>query len=302
MLIPYRDLLAEARAGGYAVGYFEAWDIYSLEAVLDAAEAEGKPIILGFGGVMMEPGWFEDRGMERLGALGLATAKSARVPVSLLLNEVSTFSQVVRGIQAGFNAVMLETSSLPFAENVRLTRKVVEVAHAAGVGVEGELGTLPDATGETDGHESSQTDPEEARRYVSETGIDALSVSIGNVHILTSGKAQIDLDRLAAIHKNVDIPLVIHGGTGFPEEAIPQALALGRRQGQHRHPAQAGFLRRRDQRDQRPAPGAQHPAGDGEPQRNGYPAAGQTADAPSYRPADASLEPCTDWEMSQEAL
>ena len=163
MLIPYMDLLAEARAGGYAVGYFEAWDIYSLEAVLDAAEAEGKPIILGFGGVMMEPGWFEDRGMERLGALGLATAKSARVPVSLLLNEVSTFSQVVRGIQAGFNAVMLETSSLPFAENVRLTRKVVEVAHAAGVGVEGELGTLPDATGETGGHESSQTDPEEAR-------------------------------------------------------------------------------------------------------------------------------------------
>ncbi len=227
MLIPYANLLAEARAGGYAVGYFEAWDIYSLEAVLDAAEAEGKPIILGFGGVMMEPGWFGDRGIERLGALGLATAKSARVPVSLLLNEVSTFSQVVRGIQAGFNAVMLETSSLSFAENVRLTRKVVEVAHAAGVGVEGELGTLPDGTGETDGHESSQTDPEEARRYVSETGIDALSVSIGNVHILTSGKAQINLDRLAAIHKKVDIPLVIHGGTGFPEEAIPQALALG---------------------------------------------------------------------------
>ena len=110
---------------------------------------------------------------------------------------------------------------------MRLTRKVVEVAHAAGVGVEGELGTLPDATGEMDGHESSQTDPEEARRYVSETGIDALSVSIGNVHILTSGQAKIDLDRLAAIHRNVDIPLVIHGGTGFPEEAISQALALG---------------------------------------------------------------------------
>jgi ketose-bisphosphate aldolase len=227
MLIPFKDLLAGARAGGYAVGYFEAWDTYSLEAVLEAAEAENKPIILGFGGVMMEPGWFEDRGLERLAALGFATAKSARVPVSLLLNEVSTFSQVVRGIQAGFNAVMLETSNLPFAENVRLTRKVVEVAHAAGVGVEGELGILPDATGEMVGHESCQTDPEQARRYVSETGIDALSVSIGNVHILTSGQAQIDLDRLAAIHRNVEIPLVIHGGTGFPEEAISQALALG---------------------------------------------------------------------------
>jgi ketose-bisphosphate aldolase len=227
MLIPYKDLLAEALAGCYAVGYFEAWDIYSLEAVLDAAEAEGKPVILGFGGVMMEPRWFDDRGLERLAALGLATAQSARVPVSFLLNEVSTISQVERGIQAGFNAIMLETSSLPFSENVRLTRKVVELAHAAGVAVESELGMLPDATGEMDSQESSQTDPEEARRFVSETGIDALSVSVGNVHILTSGQAHIDLDRLAAIHKNVDIPLVIHGGTGFPEEVIPQALALG---------------------------------------------------------------------------
>lgn len=227
MLIPFKDLLADARAGGYAVGYFEAWDIYSLEAVLEAAEAEGKPVILGFGGVMMEPGWLEDRGLERLAALGLATAKSARVPASLLLNEVSTFSQVVRGIQAGFNAVMLETSGLPFAENVRLTRKVVEVAHAVGVGVEGELGILPDAAGEMDGHEGRQTDPEEAGRYVRETGIDALSVSVGNVHILTNGQAQIDMDRLAAIRQHVDIPLVIHGGTGFPDEAIPQALALG---------------------------------------------------------------------------
>jgi fructose-bisphosphate aldolase class II len=176
---------------------------------------------------MMEPGWFDDRGLERLAAFGLATAKSARIPVSLLLNEVSTFSQVVRGIQAGFNAVMLETSSLPLEENIRLTCKVVEVAHAAGVGVEGELGVLPDATGEMDEHESSLTDPVQAKRYVSETGIDSLSVSIGNVHILTNGFAEINLDLLKALHQVLDIPLVIHGGTGFPEALIPQTLALG---------------------------------------------------------------------------
>lgn len=227
MLIPYNELLAEALAGGYAVGYFEAWDVYSLEAVLEAAEAEGKPVILGVGGVMMEQGWFDDRGLERLAGLGLATAKSARVPVSLLLNEVRTFSQVMRGIEAGFNAIMLPTSHLPFEENVRLTRQVVEAAHAAGVGVEGELGVLPDGSGDADEHDSSLTDPEEARRYVDQTGVDALSVSIGNVHILTKGQARIDLERLAAIHRKVDTPLVIHGGTGFPEEAIPQALALG---------------------------------------------------------------------------
>jgi len=77
MLVPFKDLLAEARAGGYAVGYFEAWDVYSLEAVLEAAEAENTPIILGFGGVMMEPHWFDRGGLERLGALGLATARAA---------------------------------------------------------------------------------------------------------------------------------------------------------------------------------------------------------------------------------
>jgi ketose-bisphosphate aldolase len=227
MLVAFRELLTQAQAGGYAVGFFEAWDVYSLEAVLEAAEAEGAPVILGFGGVMMEPAWFDGGGLERLGALGLATAKTAQVPVSLLLNEVETFPQVVRGIQAGFNAVMLDTSDLPYAENVRLTRQVVEVAHAVGVGVEGELGILPDASGEMGGHESSMTDPEEAARFVAETGIDAVSVSVGNVHILTRGQAVIDWERLEAIHQRVSVPLVIHGGTGFPEDAIARAITLG---------------------------------------------------------------------------
>jgi len=227
MLVPFKKLLAEAQVGGYVVGYFEAWDIYSLEAVLEAAEAENAPVILGFGGVMMEPDWFIGGGLERLGALGLTAARAARVPVSLILNEVSTFAQVVRGIQAGFNAVMLNTSGLPYAENVRLTRQVVEVAHAVDVGVEAELGALPDASSEMDSEVGSLTDPEEAARFVGETGVDALAVSVGNVHLLSHGQAVIDWERLAAIHQVVPTPLVLHGGTGFPEEGIVQAIALG---------------------------------------------------------------------------
>jgi ketose-bisphosphate aldolase len=227
MLIPFNDLLADARAGGYAVGYFEAWDIYSLEAVLEAAEAENSPVILGFGGVMMEPVWFERGGLERLGALGLAAAKTARVPVSFILNEVATYAQVVRGIQAGFNVVMLDTSDLPYAENLRLTQQVAQTAHAVGMGVEAEIGELPDASGEMGGGAGRMTDPDEAARFVDETGIDALAASIGNVHTLTDGKAVIDLERLEAIHKAVSVPLVIHGGTGFPEEAIADVIKLG---------------------------------------------------------------------------
>jgi ketose-bisphosphate aldolase len=227
MLIPFTDLLDDALAGGYAVGYFEAWDIYSLEAVLEAAEAENAPVILGFGGMMMEPAWFDGGGLERLGALGLVAAKTAKVPAAFILNEVTTFGQIVRGIQAGFNIVMLDTSDLLYAENVRLTRQVVQTAHAVGVGVEAEVGELPDASGEMGGGAGSLTDPHEAARFVDETGIDALAVSIGNVHTLTTGKAVIDLERLAAIHQAVPVPLVIHGGTGFPEEAIADAIRLG---------------------------------------------------------------------------
>jgi ketose-bisphosphate aldolase len=227
MLVPFRDLLADAKAGGYAVGYFEAWDVYSLEAVLEAGESENAPVILGFGGVMMEPTWLDGGGLERLGALGAATASRARVPVSFILNEVGTYAQVVRGIQADFNVVMLDTSDLSHAENVRLTRQVVQTAHAVGVGVEAEVGELPDASGEMGGGSGRLTDPDEAARFVRETGIDALAVSVGNVHTLTDGQALVDLERLAAIHQAVPVPLVIHGGTGFPENAIADAIALG---------------------------------------------------------------------------
>ncbi len=227
MLVPFKELLAEAQAGGYAVAYLEAWDIYSLEAVLEAAEAENAPVILGFGGVMMEPDWLEGGGLERLGALGLATARAAQVPVSFILNEVSTFAQVVRGIQAGFNVVMLDSSSLPYQEHVDLTRQVVQTAHAVGVGVEAEIGMLPDASGEMGDATGRLTEPDEVARFVDETGVDALAVSVGNVHILSRGEALIDWERLAAIHRAAPEPLVIHGGTGFPEAGIAQAIALG---------------------------------------------------------------------------
>lgn len=228
MLVPFKELLGQAQRQGYAVGYFEAWDIYSLEAVVEAAEALNTPVVLGFGGVMMDPGWFNGGGgLERLGALGLSAAQGAKVPVSFLLNEVATLELIRRGIRAGFNAVMLDTSHFPYTENVRLTRQVMEAAQAAGIGVEAELSLLPDASGEMGGLEGQLTDPDEAARFVEETGIDALGVSVGNVHILTEGEAAIDWPRLAALQQAVPVPLVIHGGTGFPESGCQRAISLG---------------------------------------------------------------------------
>jgi fructose/tagatose bisphosphate aldolase len=225
-LVPLPELLADARAGGYAVGYFEAWDLGSLEAVAEAARAERAPVVLGFGCLLVDQRWLDAGGIEMLGAIGRSLAERAGVPASLLLNETHTLEQAVRGLDAGFEAVMLHTSGgLDSADDVRA---LVEVAHARGAAVEGELGVLPEAKGtQILLHGSSRTDPEEAAVFVEATGVDCLAVSFGNVHLLRDRSADVDLGLLDAIHARVDVPLVVHGGTGFPRDAVPGAIARG---------------------------------------------------------------------------
>jgi ketose-bisphosphate aldolase len=225
-LVPMQTLLADARAGGYAVGYFEAWDHYSLEAVVEAAEAERAPVVLGFGCLLVDQGWLDDGGIEVLGGIGRKVAEHARVPACLLLNEAHTYEQAVRGMDAGFRAVMLHTDGS--LDSIGEVASLVAAAHARGVAVEGELGVLPEADGvEIDRAGASLTDPVEAGSFVEETGVDCLAVSFGNVHLLEGRTAEIDLDRLEEIHRRVDVPLVVHGGTGFPPGAVEGAIARG---------------------------------------------------------------------------
>ena len=139
-LTPLAELLADARAGGYAVGYFEAWDSYSLEAVIEAAEAEWAPVVLGFGCLLVDQPWLDAGGIETLGCVGRRLAERTLVPVSLLLNEAHTLDQALRGIAAGFNAVMLCTSEIEtIAELVHRPTYAVSPSKA-------KLGRLPDAT------------------------------------------------------------------------------------------------------------------------------------------------------------
>lgn len=224
-LIPFPTLLDKAIKGKYAVGYFEAWDQYSLEAVLEAAEECHSPVIIGFGGVQMEQGWFTDKGLEELAALGKVAAERAKVEVSYILNEVKEFRHVAMGIGYGFNVVMMDTSRMPLKENIAITKRIVEMAHKNKVAVEGELGRLPE--GDEIPNKNFLTDPDEAEYFVRETGVDALSVAIGNVHALSKGRLKIDFKRLKEIKDKVKVPLVIHGGTGFPKEAIPKCIQSG---------------------------------------------------------------------------
>lgn len=229
-LVPVPDLLAHARAGGYALGYFESWDSYSLEAAIEAAEAENAPIIVGFGAMMLTDDWLDGRrGIEALGAMGRAMLDGVRVPVAFLLNETHTLEQAVRGIDAGFTFVMIDSQRWPKEAAMEASAKLVELARPAGVAVEAEFGSLPDfIDGQIVDAHSSMTDPAEAADFVRQTGVDALAVSVGNVHLLTAFTSEIDLDRLAAIRDAIpETPLVLHGGTGFPDDAVRAAIATG---------------------------------------------------------------------------
>ena len=223
-LTSMKEMLDDARKGRYAVCYCESWNLESLQAVVEAAEAEKSPIIAGFnGGFLLRSG---QTTLEQLGfyaSLRAALAR-AKVPVTFLLNESDSLTQIEHGIDLGFDAVMPENEELPKEQYLRLVKQVVEKAHAKGVSVEAQVGHLADASG---GTVAEPTEPEAARAFVNATQIDALGVAVGNVHILTSGKKSLDLAVLARIQAAVEIPLVLHGGTGIPLELAPLCIQLG---------------------------------------------------------------------------
>jgi ketose-bisphosphate aldolase len=220
------SILNHALQHHYAVGYFEAWDLYSLEAVIEAAEAQRSPAILGFGAAVTNGAWLNAGGVEELATAARVLAQRASVPTAVLFNEAQTPGQALRGLAAGCNCVMLDSSHLDLQDHIAATQGLVTMAHAAGAEVEAELGRLPTA-GDPAHALGDPTDPEQAAAFVQATGIDVLAVSIGNVHLLSTGQATLDLDRLQRIHQAVPLPLVLHGGTGLPAGAVKPAIARG---------------------------------------------------------------------------
>ncbi len=220
------ELLAGAQAGGYAICYCESWNLESLQAVIEAAEELRSPVVAGFnGGFLMHSQRSRPERLVYYGCLA-AAVRASSAPIAFLLNESDDLAQIQEGMGAGFNSVMVENDHLGPKEYRLLVKEVVAMAHAGLVSVEAQVGHLPNGWDIRNGG-GEVTDSKRARAFVQETGIDALGVSIGNVHILTRGKAEINLDSLNRIHDAVDIPLVIHGGTGFPAEHAGQAIALG---------------------------------------------------------------------------
>lgn len=228
-LVSMTSLMNHALENGYAVGYFEAWNMESILAVVDAAERTNSPVIIGFGGQFIgSKKRTIKENIEHYGYLGKAIAKNTKLPVALLLNEAHTVDLLIKGLHSGFNAIMYESHDLSIDEFTALNRYLVKTAHYLGAVVEAEIGQLPDSDISNNTiSKGEKTDPDLAAKFVEESGVDALAVSVGNVHLLESGHAELDFDLIRCLRKKVKVPLVLHGGTGISEDDLKQAVALG---------------------------------------------------------------------------
>ena len=218
-------LLAAAQSGQYAVGSFNVYSYETIRGVLEAGAAARRPVIVAFGERYLE-------NMDFATVVGICRSVAANLDVdyAIHLDHCKSLDNVYRAIHAGFTSVMYDGSALPFEENLANTAAVVKVAHALGVSVEAELGSLAsgaDSQEREDNDEQVYTDPAEAADFVGRTGCDALAVSIGTVHGAYKGKPNIRLDILAGIREVVDAPLVLHGGSGTPEDVVAACIAGG---------------------------------------------------------------------------
>ena len=225
MLTNMGPLLAAAQSGQYAVGSFNVYSYETIRGVLEAGAAARRPVIVAFGERYLE-------NMDFATVVGICRSVAANLDVdyAIHLDHCKSLDNVYRAIHAGFTSVMYDGSALPFEENLANTAAVVKVAHALGVSVEAELGSLAsgaDSQEREDNDEQVYTDPAEAAAFVGRTGCDALAVSIGTVHGAYKGKPNIRLDILAGIREVVDAPLVLHGGSGTPEDVVAACIAGG---------------------------------------------------------------------------
>lgn len=228
--VPLPDMLADAEKFGYAIGYFEAWDLYSLEAVVSAAEAEKSPVIIGIGGLSANHEWLTSTGIDIYGSVCSLLAQRSRVPTALLFNEAEDLTEASRGLGAGFNAVMMHTQGWGWDRLIADTCVLVEAAHKHEIAVEGEVGALAEMSidGEIDTTIGAMTEVAQAVQFVDETKVDCLAIAVGNVHFVTSDYVPtIDVRRIEEIRDAVEVPLVLHGGSGTPADQMRLAIDAG---------------------------------------------------------------------------
>ncbi len=219
MLLTIKDLLIPAKQGGYGVAAPDAYNSPSVQACFEAAAGLRAPVILScLGSTNME---------ETADVARFYARKYPEAAVALHLDHGGPYEEIMRALRCGYTSVMIDRSKLPFEENVREVREVVRAAHAMGVPVEAELGHVGTGLQYEETRDSGLTHKEEARRFVNETGVDALAVAVGTSHGTYKGTPRLEFDLLRELSALVDVPLVLHGGSGTGDENLQKSIACG---------------------------------------------------------------------------
>ena len=221
-LVTTKKMLLDAQAGGYAVGAFNVENMEMVQAVIAAAEELGAPVIM-----QTTPSTLNYAGPEFYFANVKAAAEGARIPVAIHLDHGNSFELAVKAFRNGYTSIMIDGSHHVFEENVEITRRVVEVCHSAGIPVEAELGKVGGKEDSLDGGDGGYTVPEEAAEFAERTEVDSLAVAIGTAHGVYKGIPRLDVDRLSEIRKVVEVPLVLHGTSGVPDETVRECIERG---------------------------------------------------------------------------
>lgn len=227
MLVSLKPLMKDAMEKGYAIGAFNCPNLDSVRAIINAAESTNMPVILNYAEAHSE-----FISMEEITPIMLYYANKATVPVCVHLDHGATIEACVKAIKLGFTSVMIDASASDYEENVKTTAEVVRLAHSVGVTVEAELGHIfAFSNGETSDKFNDlndvYTDPATAKDFAERTGVDVLAIAFGTSHGVYTQKPVLDLDRITAIKNAIDIPFVMHGGSGLSKEEFQTAVKNG---------------------------------------------------------------------------
>lgn len=222
-LVTTKELMLKAQKEGYAIGAFNVENMEMVQAVVEAAEELHSPVIM-----QTTPSTVKYADLDYFYANVKTAAEKASVPVVIHLDHGSSFDLAMRAFRAGYTSIMIDGSHESYEDNIAVSKAVADACHPAGVPVEAELGKVGGKEDDLDGGDGDPyTDPKEAVDFVKRTGVDSLAVAIGTAHGVYKGEPKLDLDRLSEIRKVVDIPLVLHGTSGVPDETVKECVKRG---------------------------------------------------------------------------
>jgi fructose-bisphosphate aldolase class II len=223
-LVSMNAFLPKAKQHQFAVGQFNMNNLEFAQAIVEAAMEENSPFIYG-----VSEGALKYMGVEFTVALAEAAARKSGLPIALHLDHGSSFDVAMKCIRAGFSSVMFDGSHYPLEENIRLTKEIVKAAHAMGISVEGELGTIGGVEDDiqVDEADANLANPEEAIRFYEETKVDCMAIAVGTAHGMYKGEPKIRFDVIEKVASAIPVPVVLHGGSGVPDAMIRKAITVG---------------------------------------------------------------------------